>query len=162
MKRSVYIETTIPSFYYEVRTEPMMIARRESTQRWWTEEGPRYELFASAFVLGELQQGDYPGKVAALRLVQEVPLLEIVPEIEQIAGVYVARRLMPQGDMGDAYHLAIASYYGIHFLLTWNCRHLANANKVAHLHVVNVELGLSVPVVTTPDLLLAETEDEEG
>ena len=52
MKRSVYIETTIPSFYYEVRAEPEMIARRESTRRWGTQEGPGYDLFCSALVLG--------------------------------------------------------------------------------------------------------------
>lgn len=160
MKRSVYIETTIPSFYYEVRNEPEMVARRESTRRWWQEEKENYDLYTSAFVLGELQEGDYPGKADALRLMEDVPLLEIVPEIEDIAGIYVARRLMPRGDMGDAYHLAAASYYGIHFLLTWNCRHLANANKVEHLHVVNGTLGLPVPIVTTPDLLLAEVDDE--
>jgi predicted nucleic acid-binding protein len=28
MQQRVYIETTIPSFYHEVRTEPEMIARR--------------------------------------------------------------------------------------------------------------------------------------
>ena len=74
--------------------------------------------------------------------------------------MYVARHLMPGRDLGDAYHLAMASFYGAHFLLTWNCRHLANANKVGHLRVVNADLGLSVPVVTTPDLLLEETEDD--
>ena len=160
MKRSVYIETTIPSFYHEVRSEPFMVARRESTRRWWAEERASYELFVSPFVLGELQQGDYPGKEEAVRLVAELPLLEVVPEIEDIAQVYISRRLMPQGDMGDAFHLAVASFYGVDFLLTWNCRHLANATKVHHMRVVNGELDLQTPIVTTPDLLLAETEDE--
>ena len=50
MKRSVYIETTIPSFYHEVRSEPEMIARRESTRRWWKEDRSAYELYSSAFV----------------------------------------------------------------------------------------------------------------
>lgn len=156
MKRTVYIETTIPSFHYEVRSEPAMIARRESTQRWWVNEGPNYDLVTSAFVLGELQEGDYPGKQDALTLISDVPLLEIAPEIEEIVAVYAARRLMPCRDLGDAYHLAVASFYGVDFLLTWNCRHLANANKVGHLRAVNAELGLLVPVVTTPDLLLME------
>ncbi len=160
MQRSVYIETTIPSFYYEVRTEPEMVARRESTRRWWQQERPGYELFTSAFVVGELEEGEYPGKADALCLIEDVRLLEIVPTIEEIADVYIARRLMPKGDMGDAYHLAITSYYGLHFLLTWNCRHLANANKTEHLRVVNTSLGLSVPIVTTPDLLLSEADDE--
>ena len=159
MKRSVYIETTIPSFYYEVRAEPEMIARRDSTRRWWTEESPWYELFCSAFVVGELQDGDYPGKDEAVRLVETLPLLEVVPEVEEIVRVYLRRQLMP---FGDAYHLAMASYYGMHFLLTWNCRHLANANKVRHLQAVNGELGLPVPIVTTPDLLLMESDHDEG
>jgi hypothetical protein len=157
MKRSVYIETTIPSFYYEVRSEPEMIARRESTRRWWTEEGPRYDLFCSAFVIGELQEGEYPGKEDALRLVAPLQILEIASEIEEIAQTYHRRQLMP---LGDAYHLAVASFYGMHFVLTWNCRHLANANKVRHLQVVNGELGLPVPIVTTPDLLLTEVEND--
>ena len=158
MKRSVYIETTIPSFYYEVRAEPEMVARRESTRRWWDHEGPGYDLFCSALVMAELQDGDYPGKADAIRLVEPLPLLEVVDEIEDIVEVYVRRQLVP---LGDAYHLAIASYYSLHFLLTWNCRHLANANKVRHLQIVNGHLGLSVPVVTTPDLLLTEAEDDE-
>ena len=161
--RTVYIETTIPSFYVEVRPEPAMVARRESTQRWWREESPGYDLVISAFVLGELRRGEYPGKAEALQLVSELPLLEMAPEIEDIAAVYLGRGLMPQGEMGDAFHLAVASYYAIDFLLTWNCRHLANANKTRHLRVVNAELGLFVPVITTPDLLLSEeAKDEEG
>lgn len=140
-----------------------MVARRESTQRWWREESPYFDLSVSAFVLGELRQGEYPGQADALELVGELPVLEVVPEIEEIATVYVHRRLMPRGDVGDAYHLAIASYYGVNFLLTWNCRHLANASKVRHLRVVNAELGLYVPIITTPDLLFHEdTEDAQG
>ena len=154
MKRSVYIETTIPSFYYEVRSEPEMIARRESTRRWWRDERRHYSLHGSALVIGELQDGRYPGRSEALAMAESLRLLEVVPAIEDIVSVYLQRKLMP---LGDAYHLAIASYYGMHFVLTWNCRHLANANKVRHLQLVNTEIGLGAPIVTPPDLLLAET-----
>jgi predicted nucleic acid-binding protein len=158
MKPSVYIETTIPSFYYEVRTEPEMIARRESTRAWWERERSRFDLYASIFTLAELEEGEYPGKQEALSLIQALPVLRITPEIESIAEAYMNRRLMPRDDFGDAYHLAAASYYEMTFLLTWNCRHLANANKIQHLRAVNVELGLSIPIVTTPDLLTSEDE----
>ena len=157
MKRSVYIETTIASFYHEVRSEPEMIARRESARRWWKEDRFAYELYSSAFVFGELREGEFPGQREALAMVESLAWLEVVPEVEQIVAVYVRRKLMP---LGDAYHLAVASYYGMHFLLTWNCRHLANANKVRHLQIVNGELGLAAPIITTPDLLLMETEDD--
>ncbi len=160
MKRTVYIETTVPSFYVETRSDPAALVRRESTRRWWEEEAPRYELVTSAFVLGELRRGDYPGKAEALELVSDLPVLEAVPEIDDIVSVYVRRRLMPGGDAVDAYHLAIASHYAVNFLLTWNCRHLANVDKMEHLRKVNNDLGLYVPQVTTPDSLIREEADD--
>ncbi len=158
MKRTVYIETTIPSFYYEVRAEPEMIARRESTRRWWAKERPGYDLYSSVFTTAELERGDYPGKANALLLLQGLPILGVTPEIESIAAVYMRRKLMPAEDAGDAYHLAAASFYGMTFLLTWNCRHLANANKIQHVRAINFELGLSIPIITTPDMLFSEDE----
>jgi predicted nucleic acid-binding protein len=70
---------------------------------------------------------------------------------------------MPRSDPGDAYHLAMASYYQVDFLLTWNCRHLANVNKQEHIKKVNEELGLKVPILTTPEMLFSEyAEDPHG
>lgn len=65
---------------------------------------------------------------------------------------------MPAGAGGDAYHLTMASYYSVDYLLTWSCRHLANANKIKHIAVVNARLGLSVPIITTPQLLIPENQ----
>lgn len=62
MKRRVYIETKIPSFYFEPRTEPEMIARREWTRKWWREAAPRFDLVTSAAVLDELSRGDFASR----------------------------------------------------------------------------------------------------
>jgi len=163
MKRKVYIETSVPSFYAETRSDPAAVFRRETTRRWWEQEAPRYDIFISELVLRELGGGEYPGKADALEFVSGLPLLEGIPRIEDIANVYLRRGLMPQRDIRDAYHLAIASYYAVDFLLTWNCRHLANANKTEHLRDVNNGLGLHVPIVTTPESLFREeVDDVEG
>jgi hypothetical protein len=69
---------------------------------------------------------------------------------------------MPADPAGAALHLAFASYYRCHFLLTWNCQHLANANKFEHIRHVNSELGLFCPVLTTPFQLLGGEEDESS
>jgi predicted nucleic acid-binding protein len=160
MRRKVYIETTVPSFYAETRADAAAVYRRETTRRWWAEEAPRYDLFVSEFVLGELERGDYPGRAEALQLVRGLPELKAVPEIETIVSVYLERKLMPRGDRGDAAHLAVASFYSVDFLLTWNCRHLANVNKTEHLERVNRELGIFVPTVTTPESLFREEADD--
>jgi len=74
---------------------------------------------------------------------------------------YIQHRLMPNDPAGDALHLALASYYSCQFLLTWNCRHLANANKFEHIRHINTLLGLSVPILTTPFQLMQEDRDDE-
>jgi hypothetical protein len=154
MRKRVYIETTIPSFYYEERSEPEMQARREWTREWWDERSKDFELVTSEAVLEELEDGDHPHKREAIRLMEGLTLLPIVRASYEIVDTYVSRQVMPQDPRGDALHLALASYHRCHFLLTWNCRHLANANKFEHIRHVNIELGLSIPILTTPAEML--------
>lgn len=61
---------------------------------------------------------------------------------------------------GDALHLALASHHKCEFLVTWNCRHLANANKFGHIRRVNTLLGLYVPTLTTPLEMLGDNDDD--
>ena len=150
MVRRVYIETTIPSFYYEVRKEPDMIARREWTKGWWENQRHHYELVTSIAVIEELEVGNHPFKASALKLIADLPILPILDPIEEIVDTYVSRHVMPNDPRGDALHLALASYHHCHFLLTWNCAHLANANKFEHIRHVNNILGLYIPILTTP------------
>jgi hypothetical protein len=61
---------------------------------------------------------------------------------------------MPNNPVGDALHLALASFHKFDYLLTWNCEHLANANKFAHIRRINMLLDLHVPTLATPLELL--------
>lgn len=157
----VYVETSIPSFYHTTRTGAAAVARRDWTRRWWTVARERYTLVSSDPVLDELRRGDYPSREAALELAQELPLLEMAPAVAEIVDAYIQHRLMPEDPAGDALHLALASYHKCEFLVTWNCRHLANANKYGHIRRVNNLLGLYVPVLATPLELLGEGENDE-
>lgn len=155
MRQRVYIETTIPSFYYEVRTEPEMIARRNWTRTWWDSQRHEYELVTSEAVLDELEAGNFPNKDQALALLADVPLTPVEPAIVEIVEAYIQRLVMPRDPTGDALHLALASFHKCDFLLTWNVRHLANANKFVHIRRVNTLLGLFTPTLVTPLELLA-------
>lgn len=158
-KPRVYVETTIPSFYLEARTTPDIVARREWTRRWWAEAEHRYELVTSTAVLDELASGPTARSVERLNLVQSLPLLPIVAAIAEIVATYIKHKLMPADPGGDALHLALASYHNCDFLVTWNCRHLANANKFGHIRRVNTLLGLHVPVPVTPLELLGDLDE---
>ena len=157
MKPRVYIETSIPSFYYEIRTEPEMVAQRNWTHQWWDGRLDEYEVVTSEAVLDELSAGDYPTKDQVLSLVKSLPVLPVEPAIVEIVEVYIEHRLMPQDPLGDALHLALASYYRCDFLLTWNCNHLANANKFSHIKRINTLLGLFVPMLVTPLEMIGES-----
>ncbi|HDY67632.1 MAG TPA: PIN domain-containing protein [Candidatus Scalindua sp.] len=154
MLKRVYIETTIPSFYYENRQEPDMVARREWTKEWWKDQRQHYEIVTSIPVIEELEQGNHPDKTSVLELIKDIQILPIHDSIEEIVDYYVSHHIMPNDPKGDAIHLALASYHHCHFLLTWNCSHLANANKFEHIRHANTILGLYVPILTTPFELL--------
>jgi len=137
-----------------------MVARRDWTREWWDDRRHAYDLVTSDAVLDELDRGDHPVKEHALSMVQTLTLLEIGPETAEIVDAYILNKVMPGDPLGDALHLALASYHKCDFLLTWNCRHLANANKFGHIRRINTLLGLFVPALVTPLELLGDLEDE--
>lgn len=161
MKPRVYIETSIPSFYHEARSEAEMVARRQWTREWWDGLSDNYLLVTSVAVMDELGNGDYPNKEQAIALVRGLPLVPVEPAIAEIIEAYIRHKVMPNDPVGDALHLALASFHKCDFLLTWNCRHLANANKFGHIRRVNTMLGLYVPLLVTPLELLGGQDETE-
>ena len=152
----VYVETSIPSFCCASRTDAESVARKGWTQHWWDFKRQAYEVFTSEIVIEELERGEYPTKKDALSLLESIPILAVEPAISEIVRAYVRHFLMPARPLGDAMHLALASYHKCDFLLTWNCEHLANANKFQHIRRVNSMLGLFIPSLVTPLELLGE------
>ncbi len=158
-KPRVYVETSIPSFYHELRTTPDVVARRDWTRQWWDDAPAKYELLTSPAVINELSAGIPERSELRLSLIRNLPLLPIEQAITEIAATYVQQKVMPADPTGDALHLAIASFHKCDFLVTWNCAHIANANKFGHIRRVNSMLGLFVPALVTPlELLGADHE----
>lgn len=158
---TAYIETTIPSFFHSARKDTRSLARQRWTREWWDEIAPSFELHSSDAVIAELQRGTLEDlKKRRIELISDLNLLEVSDEVMEIATIYVDRLVMPRGGAGDALHLALASFYSLDVLLTWNCKHLANPNKFGHIDQVNGELGLSTPLLTTPLNYLSEDESD--
>ena len=158
-KPKVYVETSIPSFYHEIRSEPEMVACRKWTRQWWDKSREEYHVVTSDAVLDELSREGHPDRKQTLSLMQNVELLPIEEETGEIVEAYIEHKLMPRNPVGDALHLALASQHKCDFLLTWNCKHLANANKFSHIEWVNTTLGLFVPTLVTPLGLLGGLGD---
>lgn len=117
-KPCVSIETTIPSFYCELRTTSDIVARRDWTRLWWDDASAKYELVTNAAVINELTDGIVARRELRLSLVRDLPLLPIDQAIVEIAATHVQHKVMPADPTGDALHLAIASFHKCEFLVT--------------------------------------------
>lgn len=159
MKPTVYLDTTIPSYLFEERENLKL--HIDTTQEWWSEEQGNFDIWISEETIAEITDGDYPGKSEIVKFISEIQILPYEPKIMEIAQIYLENYLMPRVLKGDALHLAYASFYKIDFLLTWNCNHLANANKRKHIRVINTRLNLAIPEIITPLELFSETTDDD-
>jgi hypothetical protein len=151
MSALIYVETTIPSFYTETRAGIDIEARRQWTREWWVKPKPDQRLVTS----------DALRREESLALVRPLEELDYTTEVAEIAAVYLQHKLMPVEAIGDADHLALASLYNCDMLVTWNCKHLANANKTGHIRRVNALLGLRTPLLVTPLELLEKDYESE-
>jgi len=156
MKRTVYFDTTIPNYYYDERESLKTFA--EITRKWWIEERYNFNIWISEETINELTAGNYPHKIKALEFVSKIKILPPDKSIIETAKIYIENKLMPQVLKGDAIHLAYASFYKMDFLLTWNCNHLANANKRQHIYRINTRLNLFTPAIVTPLELFMENK----
>ena len=95
LKPRVYVETSIPSFYHELRTTPDVVARRDWTRRWWEGAAPKYELLTSPAVIQELSAGIPERSIQRLSLIRGLPLLPIEPAITETAATYIQQKVMP-------------------------------------------------------------------
>lgn len=156
MKSTVYLDATIPSFYFEERPGTIVQAWREITVDFWDRAAAHYDLYISDETLRELSDLGYPQEKweRCMKLIRGLSALRTVREVVELAMYYVREGLMPAYDLGDAFHLAFATWYRVQYLLTWNCKHLANANKFEHIHVLNTRRRLVSPLIVTPEQLL--------
>ena len=114
------------------------------------------DLVSSLAVQAELEAGEFPKQKEMLELLAKFPLLDLNEAVAETVDAYIARQVMPNDPAGDALHVAAASFHRCDFLVTWNCRHIANANKFGHIRRVNGILGLGNPALVTPLELLGE------
>lgn len=123
------------------------------TREWREKERHEYRVCASEVVERELRSEPFPGQAEALRLLANTAMLAMSDEIRGTGLIYRRHLLMPDEAVGDALHLAIASVFDVDYLLTWNCKHLANPNKTRHIQTINLRLGLRTPTILTPQML---------
>lgn len=155
MAERVYIETTVVSYLTARPSRDVVLAgHQQVTHDWWNTRRTHYELCVSELVLDEAGAGDAQAAQERLLVLQPMLVLETTTEAFELAEELLRAGALPSKAADDALHIAIAATKAIPYLLTWNCRHLANATMRPVIESVCIAKGLKAPIICTPEELL--------
>jgi hypothetical protein len=156
---SVYVETSVISYLvgWLNRNDLQVAAHQEITRRWWAARRTEFALFASAVVVDEAADGEPTLASERLRFLQEITLLHVSEEAHALKLELLTRTQIPSKAENDALHIAIAAVHGMEFLVSWNCKHIANAMTLPLVYEVCRAAGYEPPLVCTPFELLGES-----
>lgn len=155
MMQRVYIETTVVS-YLTARPsrDVIIVGHQQITHDWWDQCRVDYELCVSQLVLQEAGDGDPQAAQERLAVLAKTSLLEITEEAVTLGEELVKVGTLPAKAENDALHIAVAAAHHVPYLLTWNCRHLANAVLRPRIETVCASKGFKAPIICTPEELM--------
>lgn len=154
MKRKVYIETSVIS-YLTARPSRNVIeaGHQQSTYLFW-DKRDEFDLFASELVLTECAAGDPEAAKKRLAVLKGIKLLDITSHSIELAKDLVIAGIIPLKASEDALHISIATVHFSDYLLTWNCRHIANPEIQVKIAGKFHDKGLLLPFICTPEELI--------
>lgn len=157
MPQSVYIESSIISYLVARSSRDVVVAARQAiTETWWKHHRADFDLYVSALVMQEIGRGDAEAAERRKQAIKAIPMLAISPEARMLAEDLLAQGAIPKNSEEDALHIGIAAAGGIEFLLTWNFKHINNAQTKAMITAVIESHGFACPILCSPEELGAE------
>ena len=157
MKQRVYLETTIVSYLTSKPSRDLILAaRQELTRQWWEERRHDFELYISQFVVDEAGGGDPIAAEQRLQILEGLSQLNITEEVMLLGENLIRKGILPEKAATDGLHIAVATVNEMDVLLTWNCRHLANAEILGVVNRFIRSEGFETPIICTPDELMGE------
>lgn len=155
MPQRVYLETTFVSYLTARPSRDLIVAgHQQISHDWWDHRRSDYELCISQLVLQEAGDGDPQAAQERLDVLATMPLLEIAEEALALAEELVQSGALPVKAENDALHVAVAAVHHVSYLLTWNCRHLANATIRRQIETICARRGYKAPIICTPEELM--------
>ncbi len=161
MGKRIYIETSVIS-YLVARPSPNFLtaAWQHLTHEWWDSQRSRFDLYTSELVLAEAGQGDPDAARKRRDALMGIPDLDVTDGVVALAKKLVGQHALPREAMDDAMHVAVAAVHGMDYLLTWNCRHLDNAEMKPLMRSVCAIAGYRCPEICTPQELMGEQDHD--
>ncbi|MFV1965569.1 MAG: type II toxin-antitoxin system VapC family toxin [Pirellulaceae bacterium] len=160
---SVYLETTIPSYLAARPSRDLiMAAHQQITHDWWLNAHDRFDLYISDAVLNEIRGGDPDAAARRMSILNGLPVLQLNDDVRRLVHEYDRRLGLTGRARADLPHFAFAVAYQMDYLVTWNCRHIANGEVIRRLLDANAELQRPTPLLVTPEEILSSPEEDES
>lgn len=159
-RRTVYIETSVVSYLTARPTSDLLTAAwRQITLDWWETQRTRFDLRTSDITVEEAGRGDPAARARRLGALAGILVLPLSEEAVKLSKELLRKRALPAKALNDALHVAISAVHGVDYLLTWNCRHLDNAEVKPVIRRVCASYGCAGPEICTPQELMGGLED---
>jgi predicted nucleic acid-binding protein len=159
---TVYIETSIVSHATAWSSSDIQIAAIQQQARdWWSIERPKFELVTSQLVIDEASAGDSSAAADRLKLLDGIPTVPIDDDVRSLARAIVSASIMPAKAAADALHVAAAAVAGVQYLLTLNCKHIANAHELPRVYRLLDDQGFGQLLICTPSEFLGGDDDDD-
>ena len=153
-KKKVYVETTVVSDATALPTNDLVMAgRRYVTKEWWKSAADRFMLHSSRVVDKEIRRGDAEAAKRRLDAMAGIPELAVSPTAISLAQKLIDRKAVPKEYPDDALHIATAAVNGMDYLVSWNFKHITNANTIPLIERICREEGFQCPCICTPQML---------
>jgi predicted nucleic acid-binding protein len=153
--KTVYIETSIVSYLTARPSDSLLTsAWQKASIDWWETQRDRFKLYTSQLVLDEASQGDSVAAQRRLEALKKIPLLKTTDQVISLAKLFLEQGALPPKAVDDAIHIALAAVHELDYLLTWNCRHIDNAETKPVIRNICITQSISFPEICTPPELM--------
>lgn len=156
MKPTVYLETSVISYLAARPSRDLIVAAHQQISQTWWETRNDWDLAVSVLVVAEARSGDTAAAARRLAVLDGLPLLTLNDAATNLAERLLNAAALPASANEDALHVALATVHGTDYLLTWNCKHIANAEKRPVIEAVCLSSGYRPPIICTPEELLGD------
>ncbi len=152
---SVYLETSFLSYLVARPSGDLLVAaHQKTTQDWWTDRRDHFTCYVSQVVIDEASAGDPSEAQRRLAVIGALAALDLTPGTESLTQAIMASGALPPSAGRDAAHVAVSAFHSVDYLLTWNCKHLANAQIMRKIESVCQMMGYRMPIICTPEELM--------
>ncbi|MBF0547726.1 MAG: type II toxin-antitoxin system VapC family toxin [Candidatus Riflebacteria bacterium] len=159
-KQTIYVETSIISYFTAIQSRDILIfARQQITQDWWNDVLPKFEAFISPAVIEEISDGDRQASQLRLKAASSFKVLEINNEVINLTQKILKKFSFPDRAKSDALHIAFPVVHKIDYLVTWNCKHIANAFTLKMIEKLILDNGYQMPTITTPNEFMEDPNE---